>query len=277
MALQVTYVYHDSFVVSASDCNLIFDFWKCPEDFPIPAEGFISSGPFGADALAKPLYVFVSHFHKDHYNPAIFEWQKIWKEQGGNGKVHYIISADVCRHARHILRHDSIYKGYHPDIDSVIILRKGETYKDDTVMVKAFGSTDIGNSYMVSVGDRKIFHAGDLNAWIWKDESTPEEVEQSLKAFRSELSPIVAEYPEIDVALFPVDSRIGTDYFTGASILLGKISVKYFFPMHFTIGDNNRTEEQLRADALCFEMYAPSNNRTVFAGLTAPGDSLLIP
>ncbi|MDE7381823.1 MAG: MBL fold metallo-hydrolase [Muribaculaceae bacterium] len=277
MALQLTYLFHDSFIVSSPDCNIIFDFWKRPAEFPAPANGFMDSSPFGEEELHKPLYVFVSHFHKDHYNPDIFEWQKVWKERGGKGNVKYIISADVCRHARHILHHDSIYKGYHPDIESVVVLRKGKKWNDELITVTAYGSTDIGNSYLVTVDGKNIFHAGDLNAWIWKDESTEEEVIHALNAYRSELRPIVSENPRLDIALFPVDSRIGTDYFTGASILLDKADVGYFIPMHFMLGENEEEQARLSNDALRFGAYAPNDGKTVFVGLTAPGDKLLIP
>jgi peptidoglycan/xylan/chitin deacetylase (PgdA/CDA1 family) len=42
----------------------------------------------------KPLYVFSSHFHEDHFTRVIFEWKK----QKPN--VTYILSKDILRHRR---------------------------------------------------------------------------------------------------------------------------------------------------------------------------------
>ena len=42
----------------------------------------------------KPLYVFSSHFHEDHFTRAIFEWKKL------KSNVTYILSKDILRHRR---------------------------------------------------------------------------------------------------------------------------------------------------------------------------------
>ncbi|MEI3154718.1 MAG: hypothetical protein V8S95_06185 [Odoribacter sp.] len=42
--------------------------------------------------------------------------------------------------------------------------------------IKAFGSTDIGISFLIDIDNIRIFHAGDLNNWHWEEESTPEEI-----------------------------------------------------------------------------------------------------
>ena len=60
------------------------------------------------------------------------------------------------------------------DPSSVIAMSDFDHYEDEIISVNTFPSTDIGNSYAVTIAGRTIFHAGDLNAWIWKDESTEE-------------------------------------------------------------------------------------------------------
>ena len=47
-------------------------------------------------------------------------------------------------------------------------------FKD--VYVKAYGSTDIGISFLVKVDGLTIFHAGDLNWWHWKEDSLEEQL-----------------------------------------------------------------------------------------------------
>ena len=41
------------------------------------------------------------------------------------------------------------------------------------------------------------------------------------------------EIKRIDLVMFPVDSRVGTDYALGAKQFLDKVQVKIFSPMHF--------------------------------------------
>lgn len=241
---KLTYIWHDCFIFENKDVAIVFDFWKDPllQEAEIPL--FLKK-----IGERKRLYVVVSHHHKDHYVKEIFGWARLFKD------VRYILSKDTAKFARHILSPDSVYKGVKPNPSSVVVLKPGEIYKDECIMVEAFGSTDIGNSYALQVGATSIFHAGDLNAWIWKDESTEEEVKTNLKKYTDILSVIAAKHSRFDLAMFPVDSRIGTDYFTGAKLFVRAINVAHFFPMHFGLGT---PEEQLRyqLDAAAVDRYA---------------------
>lgn len=280
--LELTYIYHDCFKVRTPQCVLLFDYWQMPDihhgsDALYGGDAsqrrkYLPNTPFTKEEAELPIYIFVSHFHKDHYNKEIFDWSAFLPN------VHYIISKDTARHARHILRPDSLYNGIKPAPQSVTILREGERYKDPNIIADAFGSTDIGNSYVVTLtnyGDPSqrrqyttILHAGDLNAWIWKDESTQAEVDAAIRDYLQKLAPIAEYYPQLDIAMFPVDSRIGTDYWTGARLLLERIEVARFFPMHFC---NEPHLIPLRAaDALRFSLYAPTGRPTEYIGLTAP-------
>jgi len=117
--------------------------------------------------------------------------------------------------------------------EDVIYLDKFEIYKDDLLEVKAYGSTDIGGSFFIKAGDKTIFHAGDLNNWHWKEESTKEEVEEAEAYFKRELDSISSEVKHIDLAMFPVDPRLDKDYMQGAQQFVSAIQVDYFSPMHF--------------------------------------------
>lgn len=52
------------------------------------------------------------------------------------------------------------------------MVEEGDCYADDVLRVHAFGSTDVGISFLVEAEGKKIFHAGDLNNWHWMDESS---------------------------------------------------------------------------------------------------------
>ena len=55
--MNVTYIYHSSFLVETMSGYLLFDYFK--GDLP-------ELSPY------KPLYVFVSHGHGDHFSASIF-------------------------------------------------------------------------------------------------------------------------------------------------------------------------------------------------------------
>lgn len=243
--MEIRYIWHDCFFISSESANLVFDFWMDP----LTKNGSMPLFIQNADKN-KPFYVFVSHHHKDHYSKRIFEWHSLFND------IHFIISKDTAKYARHILSENSIYKGQKPESSQVCVLTPGETYSDSVISVDAFGSTDIGNSYAVKIDGKTIFHAGDLNAWIWKDESTLQEIEKALNDYESILENILLKHSRFDYVMFPVDSRIGSDYFTGAKTFVRKFDVSHFFPMHFGLGES--TEEQLKyqLDANRFTEYA---------------------
>lgn len=256
--MKLTYIWHDCFLLESVSANLIFDFWKDPCSTNDGLPRFIEY--IDKD---KPLYVFVSHHHKDHYNKSVFEWSRMFRH------IHFVISHDTARFARHILKSDSIYKGVKPKPESVTILRPGERYYDGIVRVEAFGSTDIGNSYVFEIDGFTGFHSGDLNAWIWKDESTDKEVEKALSDFRNIVETIHMAHPRIDYAMFPVDSRIGSGFFTGAYEFVRIIDVAHFFPMHFGLGDSMEEQKRYRLDAARTDLYR-NKERGEFICLQAP-------
>lgn len=244
--IRLLYIWHDCFVFENDTQAIVFDYWKDPLASSHTLPEFLKRLDKG-----KRLYVLVSHHHKDHYVKDIFDWCVEFPN------IRYILSKDTAKFVRHILRADSLYSGITPPLDCVTVLQPGETYKDENISVEAFDSTDIGNSYAIVAGETALFHAGDLNAWIWKDESTEEEVETELKKYAAILGKIKEKYPRFDLAMFPVDSRIGTDYFTGAKQFVREIEVAHFFPMHFGLG-NPEEQKKYQLDAAAIELYANS-------------------
>ena len=111
--------------------------------------------------------------------------------------------------------------------------KKGEEWNDDLLKIEAFGSTDIGISFLLDVADKRIFHAGDLNNWHWEDESTPAEIREAANFYHQELETLARETDYVDLALFPVDPRLGKDYTRGAREFVDRIHTLQFAPMHF--------------------------------------------
>lgn len=207
--MLLTYIYHSCYLLETAEVNLLFDFFKDSGDKP--GKGIIHDRILKEE---KPLYVFASHFHPDHFNREILEWSC------KRGAIQYIFSQDIL-------------ENHKASADEATFLNKGDTYQDDRLYVKAFGSTDVGSSFFLKIGGKLLFHAGDLNNWHWKDESTPEEIKEAEDFYKRELDDVAKEIRQLDVAMFPIDPRLGTDFMRGAIQFISRIHVKTILPMHF--------------------------------------------
>ncbi len=72
--MKITYIHHSGVSVETEHAVLLFDYFK---------------GQLPAWDEKKPLFVFASHFHEDHYSPVIFELLEDRED------VHYILSKDI--------------------------------------------------------------------------------------------------------------------------------------------------------------------------------------
>ena len=216
--MTLTYIFHSGFVLETEMAILIFDYWM---DFVGVVPPFLRKD--------KPVYVFSSHFHEDHFNREIFEWKKQCEN------ITYILSKDILRHRRANKE------------DADVWLAKGGTWSDERVSVWATGSTDSGVSWIVETEEKRIFHAGDLNNWyarflsdadpgaIIHSEDMDEDIDPIAheKQYLGELKDIRKITDSFDVVMFPVDGRIGNGYTLGGRQFIERFKVGLFAPMHF--------------------------------------------
>lgn len=216
--MTLTYIFHSGFVLEAEQSILVFDYWKDP------ANAMVS-----VLQSQKPLYVFSSHFHEDHFTREIFEWIK-QKEN-----VTYILSKDILRHRRAAKNESNVW------------LAKGASWSDERLSISALGSTDSGVSWIVETEGKRIFHAGDLSNWYARflPDAVPgqmvysEEFEEYIdpiaheKRFLGELKDIRKKADSFDLVMFPVDGRIGNGYTLGGRQFIERFKVGLFVPMHF--------------------------------------------
>lgn len=216
---QLTYIFHSCFALETDNYILIFDYWLDPCNV---MNRFI--------ATKKRVYVFASHFHEDHFTRDIFKW----REDGQN--VTYILSKDILKHRRANKE------------DADVWLAKGGTWEDENIKVTATGSNDSGVSWIVEVGGKLIFHAGDLCNWYARflsDEKVPDKIISEEfkeinpiaeeKRFIGELKDVKKITNRFDIVMFPVDGRIGNGYTLGARQFIERFDVKLFIPMHFVM------------------------------------------
>lgn len=206
--VKIHYLYHSSFIIETKSNLLIFDYFNDKSDKELRN---LQSGVITDEVLQteKDILVFSTHSHYDHFNSLILSWKKV------NSKIKYILSSDISKDQNCI---DCTY------------ISEGENVKVGSADISAYGSTDIGISLLVNVEGVSIFHAGDLNWWNWKDESDEDNLNME-KAFKEKIEKLYKE--KIDIAFFPVDSRLEEYYYLGGQYFIEKIKPELFIPMHF--------------------------------------------
>ena len=221
--MTVTYIYHSCYLIEFDEFSVLFDFYE---------DSLREDGTYWiADYLLnkeEDLYVFCSHSHSDHFNPDILSWRK------NKSNIRYIFSYELL---------ESICT----DVEVAVYLKKEDFFKDHRIKVKAFGSTDIGCSFLVIHNDRLFFHSGDLNNWHWRDEVSADEALTYENNFLCEVELISEKSDNLYLAMFPIDPRLGKDFMRGAEQFISRIKTEYIVPMHF--GENYDKVNQFEAIA----------------------------
>lgn len=218
--MTLTYIFHSGFALETAACLLVFDYWMDPSGV-IPR--LMGRG--------KPVYVFSSHFHEDHFTREIFSW----KERYPSCSFTYILSKDILKRRRAQKEQADVW------------LAKGGRWENGLLKVTATGSNDSGVSWVIEVEGKRIFHAGDLCNWYARflaEDTPPESVfteefgmfvhpVAEEKRFLGELKDLQKVADSFDLVMFPVDGRIGNGYTLGARQFIERFKVGRFVPMHF--------------------------------------------
>ena len=196
--MKITYINHSGFLIETKDCYYIFDYYK---------------GELPFLDKKKEVIVFCSHFHKDHFNPVIFE-----------------ILDDMSMTYQAILAKD-IRKRKHLSDMKITYVYHDQTYNlDNGTQVDTLLSNDSGVAFIVKTKEGTIYHAGDLNDWYWDGE--PKADNQRLtSAYRAEIRKIKGMH--FDAAFVPLDPRQGNHYADGILYFLKNVDCNVIFPMHY--------------------------------------------
>lgn len=196
--MRITYLSHSGFLVELKESYLLFDYYK---------------GRLPKFDTDKPLYVFVSHVHYDHYKKSIFKLRE------GCPDIYYILSDDIDA--------GSIYDG---EKERLFYMRPNEEITVGACTVRTLGSTDEGVAFVVGCEGNVVYHAGDLNWWHWAEES---EVFNTMmrRKYQGEIQKLKRQH--IDVAFVPVDPRLSEQYYWGLDYFMKQTDTAMVFPMHF--------------------------------------------
>ncbi len=207
--MVLCYLHHSGFLLYDDQVALLFDYdqshGKAKETAPLVEEQLRSG---------KPFYIFASHNHGDHFDPVVLTYAK------ANPQVTLVLSKDIAPMVPETL-------------GQVQYVEPGQQVTLGIITLRTYGSTDQGVSFYVEAGGKTIFHAGDLNNWHWNEECPAEEAAGYEAAFLKELALVAREVSAVDVAMFPLDPRLGADYMRGATQFLDAVKTGLFAPMHF--------------------------------------------
>lgn len=154
----------------------------------------------------KKRMAFITHGHADHFNPDIFNHDMdVW-----------IVSNDINW----------------PNSSSIVMVEAQDTLSLAGCEIEVYGSTDLGVSYLVQVDGLRLFFAGDLNNWHWKNESTQSEIKEMNQWYLELIKPLKDK--QIDILFIDIDPRLEVEYDLGAKQLLELIHPSIVIPMHFT-------------------------------------------
>lgn len=212
MKTNITYIDHSGFFIELSAVAFLFDYYQ----------GKIPT------VLDKPLLVFVSHRHQDHYNPEIFELIKTYPE------VYFILAKGVP-----IKKQIEKYAALGIDLKPHLILIKKNMTEDlvlpngRIISITTLESTDEGVAFLLDFEGKTIYHAGDLNQWVWEGESGQYN-DNMRNAYLREMTKL--DGVEIDVAFVPLDPRLEEHAFEGLEVFLEHSEAKKIYPMHFWSG-----------------------------------------
>ena len=207
--MKVTYLYHSGFLVEWEHCCFLFDYIK---------------GDLPQAAFEKPLFVFVSHSHRDHFLPEIF------RMLGEKEDVRFVLAKQIPMGAG---RRKNL--GLTPGQEETLV-RMGagqkQTLPDGAggeMEITTLSSTDMGVAFLVRYVGKTVYHAGDLNDWQWKGEDPAWNKGMRARYLRQmELLKGV----EIDLAFVPLDPRQEEFAPCGLNALLESAEVKAVLPMH---------------------------------------------
>ena len=198
--MKVTYIHHSCFLVETDRFYYLFDYEK----------GYLPDMD-----ITKPIFVLSSHGHADHYNSEIFSLLVAV----GMQHIQAILSEDIEVPANINTLQVSPEKRYNLGIQQTLT---------------TFRSTDLGVAFLIEDQKTLIYHAGDLNDWVWEEESDSYNEQMTIN-YREQIDLLseTVNHQEIDVAFVVLDPRQEKDYDRGLCYFLEKIYAKQVYPMHY--------------------------------------------
>lgn len=216
--IKVTYIGHSGFAVETEKYCLWFDVIAQEEE---TEEKPYAKGELPEIPKDKPLIIFISHVHHDHY------CTKIWELRKEKEDIFFVLARDIALSPAKCRRLGLTEEDKH----KILRVSAGKIYElpQFDIKIEGFKSTDVGVAFYVTVDGITLFHAGDLHAWYWLEEG--EAYVADMKArFEKQLDLLKGR--KTDIAFLLLDPRLGETMYEGIDRYLETMEVRYTFPMH---------------------------------------------
>ncbi len=197
--MRVTPICHSGFLLETESSYYLFDYYR--GDLPT------------LDAN-KPIVVFCSHAHRDHFNPDVFPLL----QSRGMQSVLAVLAKDIPA------------KRYPPQTETLCVRANQAVDLPRGERLTTLCSTDSGVAFLLVSSELSVFHAGDLNDWTWDGEAD-ETNRQMRGSYRHEVDKLKGI--PLDAAFVPLDPRQKTHYADGMLYFLSHTDCKRVYPMHF--------------------------------------------
>lgn len=224
--MNVTFIAHSAFLVEWEKFYTLFDYVYEPD----------YTGALPDLDPEKPLLVFSSHSHEDHFDARVFSLLERYP------LTRFFVSRDTRLTERKRkwlnISDDAFARTTVLRPDSILLTDAA----GEELSIRAIKSTDIGNAYLLRAEGKMVYHAGDLNRWHWESEGRAycDSMALHYKAAMEKLASAVRDEaadngiaPELSAAMAVLDPRLGeAAEGLGLDGLLERVAVRHVFPMH---------------------------------------------
>ena len=213
--LRVTFIHHSAFMVETDQRTLVFDYFPAKE---FPEYEFHGKKP--VFSAGKPIYVFASHSHRDHFSREVLTWG-LERED-----ITYVFSRDIK-----VSRFSLVKDGIDPAIRKRIrFMTPVSDLELDGMQIHTLRSTEVGVAFYIECDGYHIYHAGDLNEWNVSGQGGSLFTEIYTGGYEKEIRYLKDRH--IDLAFVVLDPRLQKGYMKGMDYFLNHVQADLVFPMH---------------------------------------------
>lgn len=200
----IWYLGHAGWAVKTKNHLLIFDYVSVFRSGKVPENASLADGYVDPSEIEDcSVFVFVSHGHGDHFDPAIFEWQKSVKN------IRYVFGWEADQNPQY---HYLTKPKTKTTVDGIEIYNINHAF--DGIPEAAF---------LVRTDGLVIYHSGDHGC-------TGEELDP---LFKANIDYLARQENRIDLAFISqFGSRTGGEVNNGDLYTIEKLRPKVTFPMH---------------------------------------------
>jgi L-ascorbate metabolism protein UlaG (beta-lactamase superfamily) len=200
---QVVHIFHNCFVLHAGERTLLFD---CPAPQHLPRRAAQALAP---ELAGRRVTAFVSHSHTDHCHPDLAQ------VCAGAAVARFVFSDDVAE-----LYPQSVPPG-------ALVLEPDQEAELEGVHIETLASNDLGLAFVLELEGLRVYHGGDLAAWVW-DTASPAEKAFTAGFFSAALERIARK--PVDIGFTNVDRRLAN--LAGGPEFARVVRPRLLVPMH---------------------------------------------